>query len=342
MAYCVDQEEVIFRKTLKYSFAFYLLLGIVLTVVRLPPLKPPDVDHLSDRVARLMLTPPAVDVVPPPPPIQKEVKAKTKEVVPQEKQAPKEKQASQAKAPEKPVEKKTVARPSAEQNREIVQKSGLLASFVEEEAMGSLNAIMEDDRLEQALSQVTVVSAAPTKENNHTLARGTNLPRGEMLGEKSKLADNTIANIGSLKKGEGVQLAEREAVTVAQITSQGGGVDGKGHGLGDGVALQVKGKGSGSAIIDYDAIAGVVEKYKGGLAYLYNKELRSNPTLKGTVTIEFSIDDEGKVVDARVTTSTMNHASLEEALAKRIKMWTFPKLYGGLIVVTYPFVFFPV
>ena len=338
MAYCVDQEEVVFRKTLKYSFAFYLLLGIGLMVIRLPPLKPPDVDHLSERVAKLMLTPP-VDVAPMPPPlpVQKEAKAKTKEAVPKEKQTP------QAKVAEKPVEKEALARPSADQNRKIVQKSGLLASFVEEEAVGSLNAIMEDDRLEQALSQVAVVSARPTNEKNHTMARSMNLPHGSsMLGEKSKLADKTIANIGSLKKGEGVQLAEREAVTVAQITSQGGGVDGKGHGLGDGVALQVKGKGSGSAVIDYDVIAGVVEKYKGGLVYLYNKELRSNPTLKGTVTVEFSIDDEGKVVDARVSTSTMDHASLEEALAKRIKMWKFPKLYAGLIVVTYPFVFFPV
>jgi hypothetical protein len=38
----------------------------------------------------------------------------------------------------------------------------------------------------------------------------------------------------------------------------------------------------------------------------------------------------------------MDHAPLEQALASRIKMWKFPHLYDGVIIVTYPFVFFPV
>jgi TonB family protein len=114
--------------------------------------------------------------------------------------------------------------------------------------------------------------------------------------------------------------------------------------LGDGVGIRLKGGsgGSGTGTIDYDAIARVVDQYKNGLVYLYNKELRTNPTLKGTISVEFSIDSSGKVIDTRIVSTTMNHTPLEQALASRIKMWRFPHLYDGIIIVTYPFVFFPV
>ncbi|VAX29066.1 hypothetical protein MNBD_NITROSPIRAE01-214 [hydrothermal vent metagenome] len=336
MAYLANQEEVLFRKTLKYSIGFYLLLGIMLTVIQLPPLKQLDVNHLSDRVAKLILEPPKIKVTPPPvsPPMLK------KEAMKKEKAKPKEKpkvKANKKVAPQKKIVKKEVVPPpTAAQNREIVQKSGLLASFVDDETFGALNEIMEDNRLEEALSQVKVVSAAPKKTKDRKVLRTMSRP------QKSKVANKKIASIGSLEKGEGVKLAKREAVTVTQITSSGGGAGGSGHGLGTDVGLQVKGRGSGTTRIDYDAIARVVDKYKGGLVYLYNKELRSNPTLKGTVTVEFSIDENGRVVDAHITTSTMDHARLEKSLARRIKMWKFPKLFSGTIVVTYPFVFFPV
>jgi len=334
MAYPIDQEEVLFRKTLKYSMIFYLVLGIGLSIVRLPPIKQLDVNHLSDRVAKLILEPPKVKTPPKPvlpPVLKKEAKKKVK-VKPKEK--PKAK--AKTKAKKKVVKKKVAPPPSAERNREIVRKSGLLASFVDDDAFGALNEIMEDNRLEEALSQVKVVSAAPTQKKNRKVLRSMSRP------QKSKLANKKIASIQSLEKGERVKLAKRQAVTVTQITSEAGGADGRGHGLGSGVGLQVKGRGAGTAKIDYDAIARIVDKYKGGLVYLYNKELRSNPTLKGTVTVEFSIDPNGKVVNAHITTSTMDHASLEKALARRIKMWKFPKLFSGIIVVTYPFVFFPV
>jgi len=108
-----------------------------------------------------------------------------------------------------------------------------------------------------------------------------------------------------------------------------------------GIRLKSGGSGSGNPI-DYDAIARVVEQYKNGLIYLYNKELRSNPTLKGTISVEFSIDSIGKVIETRIVSTTMDHAPLEQALASRIKMWKFPHRYDGVVVVTYPFVFFPV
>ncbi len=337
MLYSVDQEEILFRKILRYSLGFYFLLGVAITVVHLPDLKKPDIHQLSDRVAKLILEPPKISV---PPPVKLEspqAKAPVKPEIKEKKEA-KEKVSPENKPKliKKPEVKKEVPQPSLEDNREMVRKTGLLASFIEEESEGRFSELIEDDRLEKVFSSAEVVSAKPAKKKKKSSLSAVGRPG------RSELANKKIASLSKHRQSEAVRLEKREEVTVTEIAAAQGGVDGKGHGLGQDVGLRVKGRNSERTPIDYDAIARVVDKYKGGLVYLYNKELRSKPTLKGTVTVEFSIDGEGKVIDARVVNSTMDHQPLEQALAKRIRMWKFPKLYPGIIVLTYPFVFFPV
>ncbi len=319
---------------LRYSLGFYLVLSLVIAVVKLPMPKPTDIRDLPKRVAKLIMEPPKVT---PAPPVPKKIKPKPV-VKPKGLGKKKPKGSPKLKISKRKTVKKKVPPPtSVQRNREIVKKSGLLASLVGAEIAGNLDSIMDDKRLDKALSQPNVISAPVRK--------GSRRPAMSKSGStNTKLADKKIAKFGTLKKKDRVQLAKREKVTVTHLGGTGGesGSGGPGHGLGGGVGVRLSGGGSGTAVIDYDAIARVVEKYKGGLVYLYNKELRSNPILKGTVTVEFSIDDNGKVVEARVVNSSMDHARLEKALARRIKRWKFPKLFDGIIVVTYPFVFFPV
>jgi hypothetical protein len=217
-------------------------------------------------------------------------------------------------------------------------RSGLLGSLNNGSAGKQLSAMIGDQKLDQALSSVDLITSPASQRGRPSIKNA--------LPTKTNLADRKIAGIGRLGKGEQVTLEKGDEVALAPFKGIASG-DGSGHrgeGLGNGISVRFKGSGSGSgnASINYDAISRVVEQYKGGLIYLYNKELQSNPTLKGTITVEFSIDGSGKVVEARVVTSTMDYAPLEKALAGRIKMWKFPHLYDGIIVVTYPFVFFPV
>ena len=342
MSYFVDRDEVLFLKTLKFSFLFYLVIGMGVAFVHLPIPKQADIKHLSKRIAKLILEAPQAAL---PPKIVKPPSAKVKSKTPPKKivlkaspkpAEPAKKKVTKNIPKKKHVKPKATPHPSDEQNRELVRKSGLLASLIAEED-GALGQIIEDAQLEEVLSSVHVISSTPTKKKNPSQLR-TEAHRPSNIGQ----VDSLIAGLGTSNKGNGVQLAKREIVTVTEISSEYGRSDGKGHGLGRGIGLQLKGTGSGKAAIDYDAIARVVDKYKGGLVYLYNKALRTNPTLKGTVTVEFSIDENGKVLDAHITTSTMNHANLEKTLVNRINRWKFPKLYHGIIVVTYPFVFFPV
>jgi TonB family protein len=315
MSFLPDQHENLFRKTFRFSMAFYLLAAALVTVIRLPLPEQPDVRDLPDRVAKLILEPPTIT----PPPVPEKVSKGQEE-----------------KLKEKPAKKAVPPKPSVQQTREIVRKSGLLASLIEEEEKGNLNTLIENKRLDQALSGTDLITTSSTKTSRPSVKKD--------LSHDTGLADKKIARIGTLNEGDRVKLAKGEQVTLTPLKrgASSNSSGGSGEGSENGVGIRLKGRGSSSVSIDYDAIARVVEKYKTGLIYLYNKELRVNPTLKGTITVEFSIDSSGKVIEVHVASSTMDHAPLEKALAGRIKMWKFPHLYDGIIVVTYPFVFFPV
>ncbi len=313
-------DDELFKKTLRFSLGFYLLAAAIVTIIRMPVPEHPDIQDLPERVARLILEPPPVVATPEKPKVAE---------APQEK-----KETARPKAEKKPA---AAPKTSAQQNREIVKQSGLLASLIEEEEKGGISDIIASQRLTQALASADLITA-PTTKSNRTIV-------GKSISHDTGLVDKTVAKSKSLGSGDRTKLAQGQQVALARIPG-GTGAGGTGSGgqrLGDGVGIRLKGGGSGSgASIDYDAIARVVEQYKNGLIYLYNKELRANPTLKGTISVEFSIDSTGKVIETRIVSTTMDHAPLEQALASRIKMWKFPHLYDGIIIVTYPFVFFPV
>lgn len=100
----------------------------------------------------------------------------------------------------------------------------------------------------------------------------------------------------------------------------------------------VRGKGRSP----YD-IRKVVASYLGGLRYLYNKELRTNPSLRGKVTVSFDISPSGHVTRTSLVSSTLGSPSLEQAVLAQILKWRFPSIPedNGTTQVTWPFVFVP-
>jgi TonB family protein len=87
----------------------------------------------------------------------------------------------------------------------------------------------------------------------------------------------------------------------------------------------------------------VVASYLGGLRYLYNKELRKDPSLRGKATVRFEISPSGHITDTVLVFSSLGSPSLERAILGNIRKWRFPKIPEdqGHVKVTYPFVFLP-
>ena len=128
----------------------------------------------------------------------------------------------------------------------------------------------------------------------------------------------------------------------------GGGEGGAGYGSG---AASLGGKKerdveitAGQAIVrgslSKEIIRRVIRKHQAQIRYCYEKELQRAPGLYGKVSTEFIIAATGLVTDAKVKQSTMNNGEVERCITAKIRTWRFPKPKGGgIVVVTYPFLF---
>jgi hypothetical protein len=71
----------------------------------------------------------------------------------------------------------------------------------------------------------------------------------------------------------------------------------------------------------------------------YEAELLRNPTLTGTVQVEWVVGATGLVTAARQTSGELRSPSMVNCMLRAIRAWRFPPPHGGEAVVTYPFTF---
>ncbi len=78
------------------------------------------------------------------------------------------------------------------------------------------------------------------------------------------------------------------------------------------------------------------------IKYCYERYLKRNPTLAGTVTLNFKVDPSGKVVQARVKQSTIQDPAVGQCIVGVARRWRFPETTSGSgATISYPFIFKP-
>ena len=133
------------------------------------------------------------------------------------------------------------------------------------------------------------------------------------------------------------------------------GIGGLGNGTGRGtggygnIDLGGRGKGTtrivpGKTIIQgslsKEEIGRVIRRNLARFKYCYEKELNANPNLNGKISGYFTIAPTGSVADASVRETSMNDENVESCVTKVMRSLKFPQPRGGgIVVVTYPFVF---
>ena len=149
--------------------------------------------------------------------------------------------------------------------------------------------------------------------------------------------------------GPGGSGVSEGSVGLGGFGTMGGG-SGSGRSYGKGQAKVVKrevaqpklkaGRPSVSGSLDKRIIRKVVNQHKRELRSCYEKEVVKDPTLKGKITVKWSIDTLGNVANAAIASDTMNSAEVSSCIVKSVKGWRFPSPKGGgLVVVSYPFLF---
>ena len=92
--------------------------------------------------------------------------------------------------------------------------------------------------------------------------------------------------------------------------------------------------------IDKSVIDRIVKKHLPQIRYCYQKQLQRQPGLAGKVTVKFVIAADGTVSTTQVRSSTLGDETVESCVLERIGRMRFPSPRGGgVVVVSYPFVF---
>ena len=83
------------------------------------------------------------------------------------------------------------------------------------------------------------------------------------------------------------------------------------------------------------------DKNKGAIFSLYNRALRSDPSLEGKIVLRLTIAPNGTVTFCEVVSSELGDPDLESKLVARIKLFRFEAKDVEAITTTKPIDFFP-
>jgi len=110
------------------------------------------------------------------------------------------------------------------------------------------------------------------------------------------------------------------------IKREGGGVTGK--------AAKASGRSA-------DEIGRVVDKHADAIENCYKKEVALNPNLQGSISLQFTIDPDGKVSNVRILDSTLKNKNVESCITRRIQSWRFQAIDAkeGSVTVRQKFIF---
>lgn len=239
---------------------------------------------------------------PPPPPPPKPVE-KTQEETPKEKR-PKEK------APEPVTEKAKVARKKAESAGLMAFKknfSELMNTSPVDEKLGAKASISSLGKTAKQATRSLVTSAAGTSSGGINTASLSRDVGGSGTGMKGVAFERVESAIGTDFSGDERPLSG----------------------------------GPGPSRTD-EEIQIVFDRYKSALYRIYNRELRSNPTLQGKMVLRLTIQPDGTVSACKLDSSDMNSPALESQIVERVLKFNFgPKEGVPAVTILYPIDFLP-
>ena len=95
--------------------------------------------------------------------------------------------------------------------------------------------------------------------------------------------------------------------------------------------------------LDRDAIERVIRGHLAQIRYCYQRQLQRDWDLEGRIVFRFVIARDGSVSSVEVVESGLEDQVVESCVSKQLMRLKFPAPDGGgIVVVTYPFVFSPV
>ncbi|MCC6543769.1 MAG: TonB family protein [Nitrospirae bacterium] len=203
-----------------------------------------------------------------------------------------------------------------ERNKEIAKNSGILKAM---QGRGRSNNLTNTEEINDVITQSQV-----------KLLKGSQ-QAGATAGKPVLKGSGGIGSVSAgVEKGQPGRLSGQRTITAGEISPSGKGAASP---FSKSTLLQTRSQAS---------VKDVIKSHRGSLDFAYRKALRSDPTLKGIISIEFTLAPDGTIINARIVSSTVGDPEFEEDVLKRVKTWKFPAYPdSGNTIVTYPIEFSP-
>jgi len=304
------EEDRRLNRSLLSSLAACFGVAFLLSVIAVPIMNRPEDAKLPERVARLVreerLPPPPPPVAQPEPEMPAELPEPEPELVDEAEQAP------------APVQNEQPVLADVEQpdTREQVKSKGLLAfrdSFASRAELRPAAQLGSQARLSNA------------GENS------TGRPERMMVTTSAPGSSGGI-NLADISRDFGGGGGGMDGVAVTRVASNIGGGDGPDRPLSSGA----------SAGRTDEEIQIVFDRYKAALYRLYNRELRNDPTLRGQLVLQLTIEPDGSVSLCKLYSSNMAAPLLADQVVDRVRGFDFgAKQDIVAVTIIYPIDFLP-
>ncbi|WP_426733027.1 AgmX/PglI C-terminal domain-containing protein [Myxococcus faecalis] len=289
-------------------------------------LKPPTPETAD--FTQKNLPPVALRLIAPEPKKKEEAKKKLEALKQQAKPVKKEEAKVAEKAPPKPVEK-TPPQPA----------KAVAAAPPENKALKALAKLSAaGPATNDLLAAVDKLGSGPGSKN----VKNSNYKLSGLIG-KAPIANAGLGTfgLGGGGKGGGATLGAEllRGKGGGGIGALGAGSVGKGKVGGTVTRATARSIASTQGTVDREAVARVINSHLNEVHGCYERALLKDPGLAGKVVLEWTIGANGRVAAAKTKSSTLRNASVEACILSNLKTWTFPAPKGGVVIITYPFLF---
>lgn len=303
-------QEKKFHRLLGIVFLVTFLLGVIWPFIPAPKPEFEDVIEIPPRIAQLMLEEQTLPPPPPPPP-------EPEELEPQDEPEPEPEQVVQETEPE--PEPEPVAEPEPVPDRQEIARQQAQAAFM---------PFAED--LADLVDQDLLATVADDRELSSSVGQATRNERS-MITSSVGTASTGINTANMSRNTGGTGIAGRSTTRIDSPVADIGVAGGTASRTGT----------SGKASRSREEIELVFDRNKGAIFALYNRALRSDPTLEGKLVLRLTIAPSGEVTFCEIVSSELNDPDLEAKLVARIKLFRFEAKDVEPITTTKPIDFFP-
>ncbi len=293
-----------FRRWLVSVGVPVLILIVLIPWLPLPEVEREELEELPPELARIVLEKTEPEIPPPPKPKPKPVDEQPI-AIPQ---------------PETPAEVVPTPEPTVADAREKAAVSGLLAfkdAFADMREAVDMDALKDTAAIRRGAGEAATIDRSIVTSERGARSAGVNVTAQSQ-------------DIG------GVALSGRETTKVA--------VPAGATGTGGVRATRVAEKGIGAGASrqrSIEEVRRVFDANKGAIFAIYNRALRSDPSLQGKVVLTLVINPSGQVVDCRVNATEIADDALVSKIVNRVRLFDFGRADVAITTINYPVHFLP-